>query len=466
VRDILVTLLVVGSLPLILRHAWIGVLVWSWLSYMNPHRLAFGFAHDMPFVQIVALTTLVAFAFDSERKRLPADGLLLAWVAFVGWMCVTTAAAVYPDLAWPQLQKVLKIQFLVLLTLLLITSRERVDALVWVIVVSIGFFGVKGGLFTLTTGGGSKVWGPPGGFIQENNALALALLMNIPLMYYLLLQTARRWVRLGLFGAMILSAASVLGSHSRGALVAAAAIGVLFWWRSRHRLVTAAVLVVVVPALFAFMPEEWHARMSTISGDRADVATIESMQQRDGSGTLSAPIPERDRLGFWPDDFSALGRVNAWNYAINVANARVTGAGFESWSPETFERFAPIPEEHQSAHSVFFSVLADHGWVGLALFALILVVTILRAGRLSRLSAGPPETAWIGDLGRSIQLSLIVYAIGGAFLSMAYFDLPWHLIALIAICLQIERDGRSVAAPAGTGRAGLRVPARRTTGEP
>lgn len=54
-RDILVTALILGSLPFILRRPYIGILVWAWVSYMNPHRLTWVFAYDLPFAQIVGV---------------------------------------------------------------------------------------------------------------------------------------------------------------------------------------------------------------------------------------------------------------------------------------------------------------------------------------------------------------------------------------------------------------------------
>ena len=62
-RDALVLMLVAGSLPLIFMRPWIGILVWSWLGYMNPHRLTWGFAYDFPFAQIVGIVTLLALVF-------------------------------------------------------------------------------------------------------------------------------------------------------------------------------------------------------------------------------------------------------------------------------------------------------------------------------------------------------------------------------------------------------------------
>ena len=51
-RDIIVTLAVFGTLPFIFWRPWIGILVWCWLGYMNPHRLAWGFSTSMPFALI------------------------------------------------------------------------------------------------------------------------------------------------------------------------------------------------------------------------------------------------------------------------------------------------------------------------------------------------------------------------------------------------------------------------------
>ena len=48
-RDLFVTLIVLGALPFAFLRPSIGVLTFSWLSYMNPHRLTWGFAYDFPF---------------------------------------------------------------------------------------------------------------------------------------------------------------------------------------------------------------------------------------------------------------------------------------------------------------------------------------------------------------------------------------------------------------------------------
>ncbi len=98
----------------------------------------------------------------------------------------------------------------------LLQERQRLQLMVWVIAVSLGFYGARGGIFTILTGGNYRVWGPPDTFIADNNQLALAMIMTLPLMWYLYLTTVQRWLRLGVLGVAGLTMISVLGTHSRG----------------------------------------------------------------------------------------------------------------------------------------------------------------------------------------------------------------------------------------------------------
>jgi hypothetical protein len=59
-RDLLVTAIVFGVLPFIFKRPWIGIMLWCWLGYMNPHRLAYGFAYNFPFVMVAFLATIGA----------------------------------------------------------------------------------------------------------------------------------------------------------------------------------------------------------------------------------------------------------------------------------------------------------------------------------------------------------------------------------------------------------------------
>ncbi|HRG72067.1 MAG TPA: putative O-glycosylation ligase, exosortase A system-associated, partial [Thauera aminoaromatica] len=187
-RDLIVTLAVFGTLPFILRYPWIGILAWSWLSYMNPHRMAWGFSTSMPFAFMVALATFVGILFSREKKEIVWSRETWLMLVFTGWMFLTTAFSWYPGLAWPQWDKVWRIMLMTYVTLMLIRDRDRVHWLVVVIAFSLAFYGVKGGIFVLTGGSGNNVRGPGGSFIEDRNSIGLALLMTVPLLWYVRLQ--------------------------------------------------------------------------------------------------------------------------------------------------------------------------------------------------------------------------------------------------------------------------------------
>lgn len=414
-RDIIITALVFGTLPFILRNAYFGVLVWSWLSYMNPHRLAWGFAYSMPFAQIVAIVLLFSMLISSDKKIFPTNKLVVIWAFLWIWLSFASFMAVYPDLAYEQLDKVLKIQLITLATMLLMNSMERVNQLIWVIVFSIGFYSVKGGVFTIMTGGGFHVFGPSGSYIRENNALAVAILMIIPLMYYMYRFPPHRYVKTIMPYCIFLSLASVIGSQSRGALLAIGAVGFFFWWRSKTKIATGLAIVLLGAIGFAFMPQSWHDRMSTISE--------------------------------YEEDASAMGRIRAWKYSIGIANDRLTGGGFNSWSLENYAKYVPEAKKAFVAHSIYFSVLNDGGWPALFIFLLILYLMWRQLTRIIKVTDKRPDFENYNLLARMLQVSLVAFMAGGSFLSLAYFDLAWHLMAITMVLTQFTKDldsGQSV----------------------
>jgi len=405
-RDILVTAIVFGALPFIFKRPWIGIMLWCWLGYMNPHRQTWGFAYDMPFAFICAIVTIVAFVFSKEKKEMVWTRETVLLLMFVGWMFFTTFFSFYPELAWIQWEKVWKIQLMVFLTALIIKERQHLHWMIWIIALSLGYYGVKGGIFTIVHGGQFRVQGPAGTFFGGNNEMALVLAMLIPLIRYLHLQATQQWVRWGLASAMVLSGVAAIGSQSRGGLLAMAAMGLFLWFKSRHKFVMTLYMVIAVAIIASVMPQAWYDRMNTIKT--------------------------------YQEDDSALGRINAWHTAFNVAKDRVTGGGYETFRPPTFRQYAPDPFMVHDVHSVYFEVMGEHGFIGFGMFILLAAFTWLRANQVIRECKKDPERKWAADLAAMIQVSLVGYGAGGVFLGLAYFDLTYHLMIILILAAKFS----------------------------
>ncbi|MCK9606078.1 MAG: putative O-glycosylation ligase, exosortase A system-associated [Methylomonas sp.] len=407
-RDLLITLIVLTGCFYTLKRPYIGILLWSWLSYMNPHRLAYGFAYSMPFAQITAITLIGSMIFSKDTRKLPINSLTIIWIIFVLFMGVTTIFAFYPESALKEYERIVKIQLIVFFTMMLITDMEKMKQLIWVIALSIGYFSVKGGAFTIATAGHYRVWGPDQSFIADNNSLAVAVLMTIPLMIYLYQISNKKWIKLGLLAASVLSLFTIIGSNSRGAFLAIAAVGLSYWRKSEHKFLTGVIVVAITAGLLAFAPESWYERMNTMEN--------------------------------YEEDASSMGRLNAWEYAYNAANHNLLGVGLNSWAPETFALYAPNPLDVHAAHSIYFSVLADHGWIGLFMFLLIFYLSWRKLKNLIKSTANNLELKEIHMLVKMLQVSLIAYLVGGAFLSLSYFDLPWHIVGFVVILNRIVEE--------------------------
>lgn len=405
-RDILVTAIVFGALPFIFKRPWIGIMLWCWLGYMNPHRQAWGFAYDMPFAFICAVVTITAFVFSREKKEMVWTRETILLLMFIGWMFITTFFSFYPDLAWVQWDKVWKIQLMVFLTAVIIKERQHLHWMIWVIALSLGYYGVKGGIFTIMTGGQFRVQGPTGTFFAGNNEMALVLAMLVPLIRYLHLQATQQWVRWGLASAMVLSGVAAIGSQSRGGLLALAAMGLFLWFKSRHKFVMTIYMVIAVAIMASVMPQEWYDRMNTIKT--------------------------------YEEDTSALGRINAWHTAFNVAKDRITGGGYEMFRAPTFRQYAPEPFRVHDVHSIYFEVMGEHGFIGFGMFILLAVFAWLRANQVIRECKNDPERKWAADLAAMIQVSLVGYGVGGVFLGLAYFDLTYHLMIMLVLAAKFS----------------------------
>jgi probable O-glycosylation ligase (exosortase A-associated) len=390
-------------LPYILMRPYIGLLVWSWLGYMNPHRLCYGFAVSFPWVMLIAIVTLASLAFSKDSKKIPWSAVSVLLVMFLLWTGLTTLYAAVPDSAWTRWQEFAKVLVMVFVTLMLVNSRERMHGLVWMIVVSLGFYGIKGGVFTVLQGGVNHVLGPANSFIADNNALALALCMTLPLMRYLQLHSSRKFVRVGLGFGMLFTGIAVLGTYSRGGLIGLTIVAAALFLKSRRRLAVVLVVLAVGTMAYHFMPPQWTACMGTLQQARET-----------GSGES---------------------RIQSWKFATNVAiHHPLLGGGFDDYQDTAlWTAFAPEGAVQRAIHSIYFRVLSEQGFPGLGLFLALLFVSWRNCSRVRKKTRDSPEQKWAYDLASMLQVTLVAFAAAGAFLPMTYFDLTYQLMALCAL---------------------------------
>ncbi len=410
-RDALFLMLVVVATGFSLWRPLYAAMTYAWISLMAPHTLTWGIFATLPWAYYFGVILLVSLLISKEPWARGNWGGYVPALLFFSWTTITLLTAMAPDAAYARWVVMLKIQIAMLLTLLVISDRGSITKLIWVIALSLGFYGLKGGVFTLVTGGQFVVSGPPTSFIQDNNHLAVALLAAIPLLVWLREQTGSRMLRTGLAGIAMFSGLAAFATYSRGALVAGAIGGVFLLARSRRRLPIIIGLAILVPFVTQWMPEEYWTRMSTILAD--------------------------------DPDGSVQGRFTAWSVAVNVANERLTGGGFDYYrAPDLYANYLGAAGIPRAAHSIYYQVLGDHGWFGLGLYVFMIIWFFWGLSRSRVLARDRDSLLWAHTLSGYLQVSCIVLLSGGAFLSLAYWEFVYYLFALTSGLLAIVKKTR------------------------
>jgi probable O-glycosylation ligase (exosortase A-associated) len=412
VRDLALTVLVFGLLPVCLARPWLGLVVWFWLSLMNPHRLVWGFAYHLPFAQVVAVVTLAGVLFAKDRGPFLWTRETILLLALWVWFGVTTSVATFPDAAWAQLVRTSKVFLMTLLVVVFFQDRARLRVLLLTVAGSIGFFGLKGGLWAIATGGNYSVLGPgEDTSVSTNNAIGLALNMCLPLFFYLAREERRRWTRGLLYACFFTSIVAVPFTYSRGAVVGLVVV-LSMLLLNRHNIHYAAVAVILFGVLaFNFAPEKWTERMHTIWD--------------------------------YQGDSSANARLVSWGVASRLAaDHPLTGGGFWSIANlDTFRRYAPeyAKTGFHDAHSIYFGLLGEHGFPGLAVFAAFAACTIASLRRVQRRARNVERLHWAANYAWMLQSSIVGYLATGTFMSVAYFDLA-YLLFIVSVLLRVLVD--------------------------
>jgi probable O-glycosylation ligase (exosortase A-associated) len=411
-RDYVLTAVVFALVPVCFARPWLGILTWYWLGLMNPHRLTWEFAYTMPFAMLVGGATLLGAVFARDRRPIPWERELVLTAVLFAYFIFTSFFAWAPRDAWAHVDKVGKIILMTFVATMFIYGKVRIRYLMLVVVFSLGYYGLKGGIWSIIHGGAEAVQGPEGSFIEGNTFISLALNMVIPLMVALARTEERPWLRRFLYVLAGLSAISSLFSYSRGGWLGLAVVVLLllFQLKPGTRVMLLSVLIAVALTAHSVLPE----RVFTRAG------TFENIDE----------------------DCSANERLMSWTVHWNVAKRYpLTGAGFQFENAEdgrylTFgdPKYAEcFTVSSSAAHSIYFQILGQHGFIAFFIYMLLLISVQLKLNRLRRESKRQPETAWIGTYALGIQIGLLSYMVSGAFLSSAYFDLAWLYYAVTVI---------------------------------
>jgi len=405
-RDIFIFSTIICIVLATFRKPQIGILGWLWLSIMNPHKESFGWIYTMPILDIIAGATLMSAIINVKQARKALfHPIAIIMLIFYILTCLSTLFSISYDLSFDRWLDFTKTMLFVLLMLLFLNNRHWIIAALWTFIFAVGLTGVKGGIFTILTGGGARIWGAPGTMWGDNNGVSLAMLMVIPLMFAMKDLFKKKIFHLGVYGGAFLSFITILGTQSRGGLVGIIGSTLALFIRTKHKVLIGILIFLGGVSVLAFMPDSWKGRMQTIQN--------------------------------YEQDGSASNRILQWNYAVQLASeSPVIGNGFDArYYQPYYQKYMAGIDINRAVHSIYFQILEEQGYLGIFLFFLLMITAIVSAQRVAKQARNRPDLKWAASLLTYSQISIAGFAFNGLTINVAYIDLYYYILAFIVLLI-------------------------------
>ncbi len=388
---IIITVWLLGITLLALMQPVAGPLVYYLIVWMHPEEQMYG-GLSLRWTLLIALTSMMGYLFVGKERQTPNNAILFFLVILALWYVLAALANNVDAAEFALATDFVKLIVMSWVTACVINTRARLHALVWIIVICIGSVSFRTGLLTVVTGGGGVILGPD--FLGQTNEYARVVIYTWPLMIFLARHSAHYYVRLGHGVLATMAVFTLIGTNSRGALVAFVAMCAVLWMYGNKKIVSALLIVIFVSGAYFVLPPN----------------RLESFTNR--TATIENPN----------EDSSFTSRTNAWAFGWSYAlNNPVFGGG-----PHTFER-----EHGIASHSSYFEVLGESGFVGLAVYIIIALLAFATIFRIRKRTKGITELIWAHDLAFYIMISLVGYFVGGITKNHGFFEYYYMLLGIL-----------------------------------
>lgn len=427
-KDIAFVIAYCFFLLFIFKRPYIGACLWAWTALLFPNFLLWGFASNLRFNLIISILTITVALFTSFKLERLNNRIFYLTFLFFLWTIVTSQTAIgNPLVVEMEFQKFAKIFTFFVIVLLTINKKHHIIALLTSILLGLGYYIISGGLKVIISAGSHRVWGPGSSIIGDNNHFALAMLITIPLLFFLYRNSSfNLWIKRAILGCILLSIVAVFGTYSRGGLIGLIFFGGLYSIIFKKKILAISAAVFLASTYAFFVPQQWTDRMDTIS----DAGKDNSFMSRVVAWKMSTLVAiDRPMLG---GGFKAIEGLPVWLlYSQDFEKLNF----INTMQPET--------QRTRAAHSIYFQVMGEHGFFGLTLFLTIIFFSLLNILKSRKLALNDRDT-WHKEFADCLLISILVYCLVGAALNMAYFDVLYVLFALSQIQLNLIKKEKSL----------------------
>jgi len=372
-----------------------------WVSWLPALRLSFA----------LAVSVILSALIQGEKLFYPHR---LSFLILVLWLCflVSTVFSSVSAVSWDTFWEMTKVFIMGSLIAGLSINRERFHRICLVITICLAFYGVKVGIFSLR---GGQIQEGPGGIMQDNNTFAMVLVMTIPFMYYLG-HTFKGWMKRGFHYSIPLVMWGVVGTNSRGGFLALVSLLIIMVLYTGGRLRWFAIGIFLF-AIFSwqFLPDSYKERIGTIHQTKQAVDSAPTLEEAEG-------------------DASALGRIHFWKVAWVMAQENpILGTGLGTYISRynDYDFSNGFFGRSKAVHNSYMEMLSNNGFPAFGIYITLFLTTFLENQKIRKEIKAYPSLAWATPYTYMIEMSILAFLVGSFFLSVAYADLPYHIVCLV-----------------------------------
>jgi len=381
-----------------------------------PQQVSVNFLNGKPIALIAAGVLALSLVIGIRRCAYPVKfgptfvmGLLMVWIT------ITTYQSQFPFAAWHKYDFVIKSLVVIMVFPFVLHSRNSVESFILAILGAASYFLVIGGARTALGQGGYGnllvVTGLGNSLIAETSTLSMVGVIALSLLNYIarysrLAQRNPRFIPALCAGLAFCSVLTVLGTHARTGMIGGFVLFVLVFMRAKIaakiRIITVSILIGSTAVMVGVVDDSWITRMNTVS--------------------------EVEEEG------SALGRIIVWKWTLDYVKERpIMGGGFMAYRAnagqlaEFNHTDTAVDYKNQGGkafHSIYFEVLGEHGYVGLALYLYLMYMVWSLCRQIEK---SHPES-WAARLAVALRHSLLVYAACGSFIGISFMQWLFYLL--------------------------------------
>lgn len=410
---LLLAIIVLLAIVAVIRPK-IGVYSVVWFSLMRPDVWAWA-ANSYPYALILEVGTLIgSVQYMHQQSGALLRSPIFRMLAILQIpLALSVVLALHPSLCYEAYRWYAGCVVSAVLIALLIQTEKDFRYLLVIAALSIGYLGARFGLYGLIHGGVRYSSGY-GGSLGDNNTMALALSMGVPLGWYAKDLIGNVFVRLSLIGSVFLTIGAIVFTHSRGGALSLAAAFLVILIHSRRRLILIAALAILTGPSLYLVRDSYFDRMSTLNGvqtAKKDESIMDRVETARAARRMWADYPLIG-VGF--------GNLNQRALWYRYVDTKVAG------------NFPLV------IHNTYLQMLVDSGTFALLAYLMLLFGTIILLERstlrLRRLES-PLQLCPLG-----IEAALVAFAVGSTFLSRITFDFAYFLLMMGAAWLIVEPE--------------------------